>query len=227
MNQVRCFVVGFSVFVTLVIGGGPAAAQEATPTADRIVPQPEECTIEPISTEALFALATPTVATPTEMQATPDAEETAPPRLQVPFQAPDGGAVDPATAQAVLAVIRQEWACLNANDTRRFLALLSDELIGRAFAPEDLQRIAEGASLDVFGQLVEGTPTAIPPAEQTALIAVLDIERLDDGRVGAYVIVDTFADPLPTEVNYYFLTETDAGWQLDDFLCFGAEGQYC
>jgi hypothetical protein len=33
------------------------------------------------------------------------------------------------------------------------------------------------------------------PVEQPALIAVLDIERLDDGRVGAYVIVDTFTDP--------------------------------
>ena len=227
MNQMRCIVAVLTVFVTLCVTGVPAAAQDATPAADRSVPQPEECTIDPISTESLFALATPTAATPAEMHATPGAEEIAPPRLEVPFQAPDGEAVDPQTAQAVISVIRQEWACLNANDSRRILALYSDGLIRRSFAPEDLLRIAEGASLDVFGQVVEGTPTAIPPAEQSALIAVLDIERLDDGRVGAYVIVDTFGDPLPTEVNYYLITETDGGWLLDDFLCFDAEGQYC
>ena len=171
-------------------------------------------------------MATRTGAAAAATQATA-AAETAPPLLEVPFQAPDGEAVDPHTAQAVIAVIRQEWACLNANDTPRVLALYSDALLHRAFAPADLLRIAGGASLDVFGQVVEGTPTAIPPAEQTALIAVLDIERLDDGRVGAFVIVDTAADPLPTEINYYFLTETADGWLIDDFLCFDAEGQYC
>ena len=219
--------VGVLAVVVMLVGGTPAAAQYATPTAARDIPQPAERTIAPRTSESLLALATPSGAEASVMPATPGAAETVPPHLAVPFQAPDGEAVDPQTAQAVIAVIRQEWACLNANDSHRILALYSDALISRAFAPEDLLRIAGGASLDVFGQVVEGTPTAIPPAEQTALIAVLDIERLDDGRVGAYVIVDTFGDPLPTEVNYYFLTETAGGWLIDDFLCFDADGQYC
>jgi hypothetical protein len=72
-----------------------------------------------------------------------------------------------------------------------------------------------------------GTPEAVPPAEQTALIAVLDVEVLAPGQVGAFVIVDTFGDPLPTEVNYYILVETDTGWLIDEFICFDAVGGLC
>jgi hypothetical protein len=59
------------------------------------------------------------------------------------------------------------------------------------------------------------------------LIAILDVEVLAPGQVGAFVIVDTFGDPLPTEVNYYILVETDAGWLIDEFICFDAVGGLC
>ncbi len=68
---------------------------------------------------------------------------------------------------------------------------------------------------------------AAPAAERTALFAILDLERLPDGRVGAFVVVDTAGDPLPVEINYQIAAETAAGWRLDDFICFSEVGQLC
>lgn len=68
---------------------------------------------------------------------------------------------------------------------------------------------------------------ASPTEEQTAVYAILDVERLADGRVGAYVIVDTPFDPLPVEINYQIAVETDDGWRLDEFICFSGEGRLC
>ena len=194
-----------------------ALAQEATPAAGRDVPAPEECTVEPRSAESLTGVfATPAAGTPM-------AERTPP---AVPFGAPDGEAADPATAEAVTAVVRQEWACVNANDFPRLLALYTDDLIRRVFSPEDIEAMT-GASVNALGTVTPGTPEPVPPAEQTALIAVLDVEVLGEGRAGAFVLVDAFGDPLPVEVNYYLLAEADGEWLIDDFICFDAVGQLC
>jgi hypothetical protein len=196
------------LLVGLTIAPGSAVAQDATPAVDpnlgRDVPGPEECTVEPRSAESLAALfATPAAATP--------AAEPTP--LAVPFAAPDGEAADPATAAELIALVRQEWACLNANDWPRAFALFSDDLIRRFFLPEDVE------AMNV-------PPTeALPEQEQTAIFAVLDVEILPDGRAGAYVVVDTFGDPLPVEFNYYLFVETADGWLLDDFIWYDEVGQ--
>lgn len=201
------------------LGGGQAGAQEASPAAlpadGRDVPGPEECRVEPLTPASLLALATPA--------AEPGSPTLPPPR---PFGAPDGDAVDAATAEAVTALIRQEWACLNGNDEPRVFALYTDDLVRRLLGSEGIVALAAGSAAAPGGS-GPATPTAFPPNEQTALFAVLDIERLEDGRVGAYVVVDTFGDPLPVEVNYYLAVETDRGWLLDDFLCFDAAGRPC
>ena len=46
----------------------------------------------------------------------------------------------------------------------------------------------------------------------------------DDGRAGAYVIVDTVENPEPVEVFYMVAAETEKGWKIDDILAFGPEG---
>lgn len=187
------------------------------------MPGPEECTVEPRTPESLLALATPTAgdaASPVPIGAGLAVRD-------VPFGAPDGEAVDAETAEVVIATVRHEWACLNANDNLRAFTFYTDGFIRRTFPPETIEEIASGATLDVFGGVTAGTPAAIPAEEQTALIAVMDIERIDDGRVGAFVVVDTFGDPIPVEFNYYVLEETDDGWKLDDYLCFDREGARC
>jgi hypothetical protein len=185
------------------------AAQEATPAGtDRaaFVPAPEECTVEPRSAESLATLATPSAATPAAMG-----------ELEIPFGAPDGEAADPETTAAVTALIRQTWACLNAGDYARFLALMTDAEAARSLPPELILETAAGAA-----------PVAAGPLdEQTAVYAILDVERLPDGRVGAFVMVDTPFDPLPVEVNYQIAVETDDGWRLDQFICYSGEGSLC
>jgi hypothetical protein len=229
----RATIIGLLALVAILHGSGIVVAQEATPTPGRPVPAPEECTVEPRSPESLLALTTPAAtpetaasAAPSPEAASPVAEDAGPPVLEIPFQAPDGEEADAATAVAVTAVIWQEYACGNAMETARQFSLYTDEVL-RMFPSEFLEAVAAGNSIDVMGQVVPGPPVPLPPAEQAAVFAVLDIERLDNGRVGAYVIVDTFLDPIPVEVNYIVLRETEAGWQYDEFICFNAEGQYC
>jgi hypothetical protein len=227
-------IIGLVALIALLHGSGVAAAQEATPTPGRPVPAPEECTVEPRSSESLRALLMPTAATPetaasagpSPEAASPEAEDAGPPVLEIPFQAPDGEEVDAETAAAVTAVSWQEYACSNAMDSARQMGLYTDEAL-RGFPPEFLEAVAAGSSIDIMGQVVPGPPVPLPPAEQTALFAVLDIERLEDGRVGAYVIVDSYLDPIPVEINYAIFRETEEGWKIDNFICFDAEGQYC
>ena len=98
------------------------------------------------------------------------------------------------------------------------LALVTDEEVRQAFAPEDLVAIAQPA---------EGTPEPGAGPGPTTLFAVLGIEVLPDGRVGAYSVVDTPFDPLVVEVNYLIAAETADGWRLDEFVCFNEVGGYC
>jgi hypothetical protein len=108
------------------------------------------------------------------------------------------------------------------------LALYTDDLVRGLLAPEDLANVT-GTSVNALGTVTAGTgtPAPVPATEQTTLWAVLDVELLGPGQAGAYVVVDTAGDPLPVEVNYYVLVETDAGWRISDFICFNAAGGLC
>ncbi len=208
---------GIAVVLTLALAlmasAAPVDAQEgtpaATPTADRIIPLPEECTVEPRSGESLMALATPTD------DATPFATPAVP---EIPFGAFAGTPVDAETATEYTAFIRTFWACNNTGDMTRILSLVTDEEIVRSFPPEAILSFADPA---------EGTPVPLMQNELGAIFAILGIEDLGNERVGAYVVVDTFFDPLPVEVNYMVATETAEGWRLDAFVCFNEVGAYC
>ncbi len=198
--------------IVLILFGGltsPATAQEATPGTglDRaaFVPAPDECLATPLTPEDIEVLLT---AAPAGLPASPVASGG-------PFVAPDGEPADPETAAAVTAVIRESWACLNGGNWAGFMAYLTEDEVLQNFAPEDITGLT--------GQPV----SPLPDAEQTAVYAILDVEVLPDGRVGAFVVVDTGGDPLPVEINYQIATETDDGWLLDDFICFSATGALC
>jgi hypothetical protein len=90
--------------------------------------------------------------------------------------------------------------------------------VRQAFVPEDLVAIA---------QPTEGTTEPGADSDPTTLFAVLGIEVLPDGRVGAYSVVDSPFDPLVVEVNYLITAETADGWRLDEFVCFNEVGGYC
>jgi hypothetical protein len=213
MIHLRSIVVILALAVSLMASATPVKAQEgtpaATPTADRIIPLPEECMVEPRSTESLMALATPTNdATPFTTPAVPE----------IPFGAFAGTPADAETAAEYTAFIRHFWACNNTQDMSRILALVTDEEILRSFPPEAILSFTEPA---------QGTPVPLAQDELSVIFAILGIEDLGNERVGAYVVVDTYFDPLPVEVNYMIATETAEGWQLDAFVCFNEAGGYC
>jgi hypothetical protein len=199
---------------TFVLPATAYAQNDATPAAGTPVAgevlDPALCTVEPRSAEELLALATPAASL-----ATPAATPAAP---EIPFGAFAGTPADAKTAAAYTAFIRQFWACNGHPEFPRVLALATDEEVRRSFAPEDLIALA---------QPVEGTPEPGAGHDPTTLFAVLGIEVLPDGRVGAYSVVDTPFDPLVVEVNYLIAVETPDGWRLDQFVCFNEVGGYC
>lgn len=185
-----------------------ASAQDATPTAatDRaaFVPAPAECVIGTLLPSVLNALATP-AAEPAPASPVADA-------AAAPFAAPTGDAADAETGAAVAAVFRQAWACQNAGNLARYFSLLTEDEIRANFTQEEIAAVYAVPALE------------LPEAEQTAVYAVLQVAILEDGRAGAFVVVDTVANPDPVEVNYMIAADTDGKWQIDDVLTFSADG---
>jgi hypothetical protein len=210
----RTLLLAAALAAPLVLPTSASAQNDATPTAGTPVAgevlDPALCTVEPRPAEELLALATPAAspATPAATPATPE----------IPFGAFAGTPADAETAAAYTAFVRQFWACNGHPEFSRVLALITDEEVRQAFAPEDLVAIAQPA---------EGTPEPGADSDPTTLFAVLGIELLSDGRVGAYSVVDTPFDPLVVEVNYLIAAETADGWRLDEFVCFNEVGGYC
>ena len=210
----RTLLLAAALTAPLVLPATATAQNDATPAAGTPVAgevlDPALCTVEPRSAAELLALATP-AASPATPAATPAAPE-------IPFGAFAGTPADAETAAAYTAFIRQFWACNGHPEFSRVLALVTDEEVRQAFAPEDLVAMAQPA---------EGTPEPGAELEPITLFAVLGIEVLPDGRVGAYSVVDTPFDPLTVEVNYLIAVETADGWRLDEFVCFNEVGGYC
>jgi hypothetical protein len=191
----------------VVLGSSSVSAQEATPAAasDRtqfVVPA-SECVISTLLPGVLNSLATPTTdaATPAAAAAS-----------DTPFAVPAGTPADAETATAVTAIFRQSVACLNGGNLSRYFSLLTEGELRERFTAEDV------------AAAVAVPPMPVPDEEQTALYAILGVTILDDGRAGAYVIVDTVANPDPVEVTYMIAAETDAGWRIDDIITFAADG---
>ncbi len=178
--------------VGLALGGlvAPAAAQEATPPAGEIVAA-EECQVGPRTIESIEQL----VGTPTAggAAATPDLAE---------IGALTGEAADQATVEAVTATYRELVGCLNAGDYLRIYALYTDDYVRRTLAEgeADLARL-------------RATPTP-DEEQQTALVGVGNVRRLEGGRVAARVET---ADPAVagTVVTDAILVETGDRYLID------------
>jgi hypothetical protein len=140
---------------------------------------------------------TPVVATPGATPATPQAAVE-----------PTGNPADAATTSAITDVVRQLYACLNAGDTLRVLALFTDPAASRFLA----------ARPDLAVPPTNATPPASPPEAQIAIVSIEDVTTLSDGRVFALVTQDDPTRPPdgPEPVFYYF-TNQNGQWLIDDF----------
>lgn len=184
-----------------------AVAQEATPPPGLDVPPPDECRVAPRQAAALISiLATPTTETPEATTRMSEAD------LR------QGEPVDEATLEAVSATTRQFVACINAGDTFRSLAVVTDAFL-RAQLGGLTPTAEQLAALE--SQLVAAaaaSPVALDATSQGALVAVSDVRRLPDGRVGALVVVAAAGAGTPPDTAVFVFLEVEDRWLIDDIV---------
>jgi len=195
------------IFVLVAAPAASTSAQDVANDRATFVPAPATCVIGTLLPSVLNALATPTAA---GAAASPVAAAD-----ETPFAVPDGEAADAETATAVSTVFRQAWACQNAGNLARYFSLLTESEIRERYTQEEIAAVYAVPALE------------LPAEEQTAVYAILDVKILEDGRAGAFVVIDTVGDPSPVEITFMIAADTDGKWQIDDVLCFTSDGAPC
>ena len=189
----------FIVLVVLIVLAEPrfdAGAQDATPAAYPLAPDPADCRVEPRSLESVAAVV-----------GTPVAGEPAAPASPTPFVRPQGEPADAATTEAVVATVHEVFACANAGDFLRIFALYTDDYL-RVFlagTPINEEVLAFFAA----------TPMPLPEEELRIIIRIEEVQILPDGRAGVVVVLDEPADPRTEEPDYVFLERVGDRWLVD------------
>jgi hypothetical protein len=151
------------------------------------VPSPAECTIEPRSVPSPPATSEP-ISSPSPSPTIPSGQPT-----------------DEETIEAITAVVRGSIACTNAGDILRSLAYFTDEYVAQMFIDPD------GVDYEGFLQYLSTPPAALLEDQQLAIVAVSDVQDLEDGTVSARVATgnsdDTFEDIL-------IFVEQDGKWLI-------------
>jgi hypothetical protein len=186
-------------------------AQEAGPAAGLGAPDPSECTVEPRS-PAFFEqfIGTPATAQQAAMAAmaaaTPDPA----------FRMPEGEPADEATVTTVLETVRQLGACINAGDFwGRYAAVFTEDYFQREF--ERFGPIAEEERA-----YMAATPEPLPAEFRVALLAIVDVRTLPDGRVaGLFDIQDPFGGGPGPSRFYWEFVEEDGRWLIDEQIMLG------
>lgn len=112
--------------------------------------------------------------------------------------APRGEAVPPAERAAISELVAGWASCLATGDTASLLGL---------FTPDGIRRLLGERSPVVGG----------PAGMQIAILNVANVERLRDGRIAAWVIVDhSGAGTAPPETLILIAEQTESGpWRID------------
>jgi hypothetical protein len=217
MHRFRLLV---SAMVVMLLGAtvlnsvAVVGAQEASPAAGFGVPDPAECTVEP-RPMAFFEqfIGTPTA----EHEASMAAREEATP--DPAFQMPEGDPADDATVDAVLETVWQLGACINAGDfLGRYAALFTEDYFRREF--ERFGPIPEEELISMAA-----SPVPLPAEFQVALLAVVDVRTLPDGRVaGLFDIQDPFAGGSGPSRFYWEFVQEDGRWLIDEQIMLGPVG---
>ena len=193
------------VAVMVIASWRPALAQEATPTPDLLhsafpmTPDPADCRVEQRrSVDEFIAIV---------QQATPRAAATQPTSVEVPV----GPQADAATVEAIVALVREQFACFNAGDYAAAYSLFTEGAL-RGF-----QEVDPLAEADLRG-LMGATPRAVPPEARGSVLAMTDPMALADGRVGAFFVVQ---DPgVPPRTEYVVFARQDRTWLIDGITTF-------
>ena len=125
--------------------------------------------------------------------ATPSQESDLPPR---PTALPSGPSADAETIAAIEATVYELGARANAGDVQRLFALCTDRYLGE-IGPYDAAVFS--------GDLA--TPAAVE--DRLSIDATTNVQRLDDGRVTAVVVIGNWVDrdPAPGRINLYLFAQ--------------------
>jgi hypothetical protein len=175
-------------------------AQDATPEAELVTPDPARCRVEPRSVENMTSfLATPAAAaSPASAAATPDVDPV-----------PEGEPADATTAAGITAIANELYACYNANAFLRVFALFTDEYMARSF-------VEEGITAEAVRLLA--TPIDPEPARNWMSVAVQDVRIRLNGRIGALLVSRSPLGGVGTTTSYYVFVERDGRYLIDDVV---------
>jgi hypothetical protein len=193
----RSWTIAALVAVAVALGATAAAAQNQP-----IVPAANQCRVEPRPIDFFRQF----VGTPTADEASP---------VPAAFQMPEGEPADRATRSGVLDTVRQVGACINAGNYLALYALFTDDYFTRAVE-------AEGPLSEDELTFFSATPEPMPAGSQAALLAILDVRVLPDGRAAVLIDVFTpFQDPPGPVRVLYVMVEQDGRWLIDEEILVG------
>jgi hypothetical protein len=176
-----------------LVATGSTSAQSATPAAYPIAPDPSECTVEPASPEEVATILGTPVADPAGSPA--------------PFVIAQGTPADPETSAAVIATLRQVFACANASDPLRVAGLYTDDFMRNFFAGVPVGDLLEFLALP---------PQPLPDDQKRIIIRFEQVEILPDGRAGVVIVLDEPDDPRTEEPDFAILERVEGRWLVDE-----------
>src|SRR5215218_2373114 len=166
MPAVFARVVMVSALAIFMFAAFPNPALRVTPAVPASTPTPDLCRTEPRAYDELQALfATPVVPAP----------------RPTPGVLPDGEPADPETVAGITTTVHELVACWNAGALLRAYDLYTDGYLRRLLARQG----PPGRAAYAFF----ATPDAVTDDEPTVIVAVERVRLLDDGRVGATVVL--------------------------------------
>jgi hypothetical protein len=143
----------------------------------------------------------------------PDADQrfSRPGETARPWTMSAGTPADSATIAGVTATLRMAQACLNANDTLRFLALFTDDMLRIFFAmdpipPEAIPSLA-------------ASPVPSPRDQWLGYLSVHDVRILPDGRVaGLADDYDPTEPPYGVGTDFAIFVKVGDRWLIDSLI---------
>jgi hypothetical protein len=164
--------------------------------ATPFVTDPRNCTVAPRALDEVRRL----IVRSKQAEATPVVTPSSVPITKLP----SGTAADAETVAAIAATTQQFFACLNAGDLFRFLALLSDDAV-----------ISLDRELGIpFDDPSIATPRPRLDSTPIILSAIGEVRMLRDGRAGVLV---TPASLMRGPIFFYFFRQSDR-WLVDGFV---------
>ena len=170
-----------------------ALAQTATPAAYPVAPDPAECVVAPAPVEEIVAILGTPVAEPADSA--------------TPFVPPPGEPADTETSAAVVATLRQVFACANAGDALRVASLYTDDFVRFFFG---------GVPVEDLPGFLAVPPQPLPEDQKRIIIRFGEVQLLPDGRAGVVIVLDEPADPRTEEPDYAILERVEGRWLVDE-----------